>query len=144
MIIWKKKCFWKKIDFLARPWESTKKFQPIRSSRLAGYREHIKECLVLLLYINWLLSKSRFSKISQPIFLKDFFTMLGWEHPELFYSLPCSLNYQTYLEKARVKNIKRTFSSFLYHMMVDWNIFVYTRKWKSILKYQKSSNNLDL
>ena len=34
-----------------------KQFQPIRSSRLAGYREHIYECLVLLYRnpIKWLL-----------------------------------------------------------------------------------------
>ena len=52
---WKKKKFWKKKFgfFLAYvtprpPLSVHKKFQLNRSSRLAGYREHIYECLVLL------------------------------------------------------------------------------------------------
>ena len=45
---------WKKIGFfllmsLRATHECPQKFQPIRSSRLAGYREHIYECLIFLL-----------------------------------------------------------------------------------------------
>ena len=49
-----RQCPWKMLLTYVTPrllMSVQKKFQPIRSSRLAGYREHIYECLVLIIVI---------------------------------------------------------------------------------------------
>ncbi|XP_023341624.1 xyloside xylosyltransferase 1 [Eurytemora carolleeae] len=61
-------------------------------------------------YIKYLVNKYMFFGTVGD---QDFFTMLGWEHPELFYSLPCSLNYQTYLEKITTEEFRRNYTSFI-------------------------------
>ena len=42
-----RRCTWNFKKIFVKPWY-LKKFQPIRPSRLVGYKEHIYQCLVLL------------------------------------------------------------------------------------------------